>query len=291
MNKLIFGCGYLGERVAMRWREKGAKVFVVTRSAERAASFKKNGYVALIADVTRPESLKDLPIADVVLLAIGYDRSAGKPIDDVYAGGMRNVLGALAPETGRLIYISTTGVYGAGSGEWVDENTPTDPQRDGGKASLEAEKALSAHPIAKQSIILRLAGIYGPLRVPFLNELLGGQPIPARGSGYLNLIHADDAAMVVDAAAGLPLFVNGPQIFCVSDGHPVLRGEYYAEVARQIGAPPPRFVEPVPDSPRAARAVTNRRIRSTRMLRELNVKLAYSDYRAGLAAILETQNQ
>src|SRR5687768_7915743 len=190
MNKLIFGCGYLGQRVAMRWREKGAKVFVVTRSADRAASFKKAGYETIVADVTRPETLKDLPIADVVLFAVGYDRSAGKLIDDVYAGGMRNVLGALAPETGRLIYISTTGVYGAGSGDWVDENTPPDPQRDGGKASLAAEKALSAHPIAKQSIILRLAGIYGPLRVPFLNELFGGQPIPARGSGYLNLIHA-----------------------------------------------------------------------------------------------------
>jgi nucleoside-diphosphate-sugar epimerase len=291
MNKLIFGCGYLGERVAMRWREKGAKVFVVTRSTERAASFKQTGYETIVADVTRPETLKDLPIADVVLFAVGYDRSAGKLIDDVYAGGMRNVLGALAPETGRLIYISTTGVYGAGSGDWVDENTPPDPQRDGGKASLAAEKALSAHSIAKRSIILRLAGIYGPLRVPFLNELFGGHPIPARGSGYLNLIHADDAAMVVDAAAGLPHFADGPQIFCVSDGCPVLRGEYYAELAQQIGAPPPRFIEPSPNSPRAARAVTNRRIRSTRMLRELNVKLAYPDYRAGLAAILETQNQ
>ncbi|HJQ80352.1 MAG TPA: NAD-dependent epimerase/dehydratase family protein [Lacipirellulaceae bacterium] len=291
MNKLIFGCGYLGQRVAIRWREQGAKVFVVTRSAERAASFKQTGYETILADVTRPETLKDLPIADVVLFAVGYDRSAGKPIDDVYAGGMRNVLEALAPETGRLIYISTTGVYGAGSGEWVDENTAPDPQRDGGKASLAAEKALSAHPIAKQSIVLRLAGIYGPLRVPFLNELFGGHPIPARGSGFLNLIHVDDAAMVVDAAARLPPFANGLQIVCVSDGYPILRGEYYAELARQIGAPPPRFVEPAPDSPRAERAVTNRRIRNTRMLRELNVKLAYPDYRAGLAAILETQNQ
>ena len=80
-------------------------------------------------------------------------------------------------------------------------------------------------------------------------------------------------------------------VYCVSDGHPVERGEYYSEVARQIGAPPPRFVEPDPDSPRAARAESNRRVRNERMLAELRVTLAYPDYRAGLAAILETQNQ
>jgi nucleoside-diphosphate-sugar epimerase len=291
MAKLIFGCGYLGQRVAIRWRESGADVFVVTRSAARADNLKTEGYEAIVADVTRPETLNDLPVADVVLFAVGYDRSAKNTIHEVYARGMRNVLGALPPETGRFIYTSTTGVYGAGRGEWLDENTPPDPQRDGGQASLAAEKALASHAIAKQSIILRLAGIYGPLRVPFLNELFGGHPIPARGSGYLNLIHADDAAMVVDAAAEIPAFDNGPQIFCVSDGHPVLRGEYYAELARQIGAPPPRFVEPDPKSPRAARAALSRRIRNTRMLERLNVKLAYPDYRAGLAAILETQNQ
>jgi nucleoside-diphosphate-sugar epimerase len=288
MTKLVFGCGYLGRRVARQWRGNGAKVFVVTRSVERAAVFKQDGYEAIVADVTRPETLNDLPTADVVLFAVGYDRSAGKPIHNVYAGGMRNVLAALPVKTGRIIYISTTGVYGPGSGQWVDEDTLTDPQRDGGRASLAAEQVLAAHPLASNSVILRLAGIYGPLRVPFLNELFGGHPIPARESGYLNLIHVDDAAMVVDAAARLPRFENGPEIFCVSDGHPILRGEYYAELARQLGTAPPRYVEPDPDSPRAARAEANRRVRNSKLLHALNVKLTYPDYRAGLAAILET---
>ena len=83
-------------------------------------------------------------------------------------------------------------------------------------------------------------------------------------------------------------FDDGPRVYCVSDGHPVERGEYYSEVARQIGAPPPRFVEPDPNSPRAARAESNRRVRNDRMLADLRVTLAYPDYRAGLAAILTT---
>ena len=50
------------------------------------------------------------------------------------------MLAALPSQVGRFIYISTTGVYGSAGGGWVDETTPTDPQRDGGKASLAAEK-------------------------------------------------------------------------------------------------------------------------------------------------------
>src|SRR5262249_24571070 len=101
----------------------------------------------------------------------------------------------------------------------------------------------------------------------------------------------DDAAAVVIAAAesDTTTFLTtdpGPRIYCVSDGHPVERGEYYSEVARQIGMPPPSFVAPEPNSPRAQRAGSSRRILNERMLNELRVTLAYPDYRAGLAAIL-----
>ena len=75
-------------------------------------------------------------------------------------------------------------------------------------------------------------------------------------------------------------------VYCVSDGHPVERGEYYREVARLIGAPLPRFVAPDPNSPRAARAEADRRVRNDRMLAELGVQLAYPNYREGLAKIL-----
>lgn len=288
-TKLIFGCGYLGQRVARRWRDAGHEVAIVTRSRERAEQFLRDEFGAIVADVTRPESLGKLPAADTVLFAVGYDRSAGvagPSIEDVYAGGMRNVLAELPSQPGRFIYISTTGVYGPAGGAWVDEQTPPDPRRDGGRASLAAEQALAANPLGANAVILRLAGIYGPDRVPFLDKLRAGEPIPAPASGYLNLIHVDDAVEVVVAADHLETIDNGPRIFCVSDGQPVERGEYYSEVARQIGGAPPQFVAPDPNSPRAARAESNRRIANDRMLADLRVTLAYPDYRAGLAAIL-----
>jgi nucleoside-diphosphate-sugar epimerase len=291
MTVLIFGCGYLGERVALRWRAAGHEVAIVTRSAHRAERFRKQGFVPIIADVTRPHTLGQFIEAQTVLYSIGFDRTAAYSIDEVYAGGVRNVLAALPAQLSRFIFISTTGVYGPAEGGWVDEATPPAPQRDGGRASLAAERVLANHPLGGRGIILRLAGIYGPARVPFIDELRAGKPLPAPATGWLNLIHVDDAAEVVVAAAEMPLEALGthnrwPLVYSVSDGCPVERGEFYSEVARQVGAPPPRFVKPDPNSPRAARAAANRRISNVRMLADLRVTLAYPDYRAGLAAIL-----
>ena len=91
--KLIFGCGYLGERVARRWRDQGEKVCCVTRSRQRANSFQREGFATLVADVTERESVANLPVAETVLFAVGFDRSRRETatIEDVYAGGMRNV--------------------------------------------------------------------------------------------------------------------------------------------------------------------------------------------------------
>ncbi len=246
MTKLIFGCGYLGERVARRWREAGDEVVVVTRRRERAEAFERAGYGAIVADVTQPATLATLPTADTVLFAVGFDRSAGASIGEVYADGVRNVLAALPSDVGRFIYISSTGVYGDAGGGWVDEDTPPDPQRDGGRASLAAEQALAASPFAARGIVLRLAGIYGPARIPYLDKLRAGEPIPAVSVGHLNLIHVEDAAAVVVAAAKAPdrQLNRKRRIYCVSDGHPVERGEYYREVARLVGAAPPTFVAP-----------------------------------------------
>jgi nucleoside-diphosphate-sugar epimerase len=288
MTKLIFGCGYLGERVAERWHNAGDEVVVVTRSPQRADTFKKHGYAVIVADPTQSATLTKLPTADAVLFSIGFDRATHQTIEDVYARGMRNVLAALPSGTGRVIYISTTGVYGDASGDWIDEQTPTNPQRDGGRASLAAEQLLDGHPLGKNSVVLRLAGIYGPGRIPFRSLLRAGEPIPATSEGYLNLIHVVDAAAVVTlaATANIEQATDGPRVYCVSDGHPVVRGDYYREVAMQIGAPEPTFVVPEPISPRAARAASDRRVCNRRMLSELGVQLIYPDYRSGLRAIL-----
>jgi nucleoside-diphosphate-sugar epimerase len=290
MTHLIFGCGYLGSRVAKRWRDAGETVIIVTRTPDKAIELHRQGFEAIVTDLNTLDTDLCLPTIDVLLYSVGFDRTPGQTISRVYERGLQNVLRALRISNQRVIYISTTGVYGDAAGDWIDENTLPSPQREGGRASLAAEQVLTAHPLGGNSVILRLAGLYGPGRVPFLDLLRAGQPIPAAEHGHLNLIHVDDAASVVVAASNLATFTDGLRIYCVSDGHPVQRGDYYREVARQFGAPAVRFVSPDPTSPRAARAETDRRVSNARMLKDLKVSLVYPDYRAGLAAILQQAN-
>ncbi len=199
--------------------------------------FRRCGLRPVVADVTHGETLAALPPAETVLYAVGYDRAAGRSMREVYVAGLLAVLDSLPPSVERLIYISSTGVYGQTDGQWVDEDSPCEPTRESGRVCLEAERALLAHRLGGRSVTLRLAGIYGPGRLPNQAALRGGEPIAAASDGYLNLIHADDAASAVLAAAE---HARPSSLYTVSDGHPAQRHEYYAEAARLLGAPSPR---------------------------------------------------
>jgi len=239
-----------------------------------------------VGDVTIASSLHDLPIADTVLVAFGYDRSTGLPIQDVYVQGLANLLAALSADTGRVIYVSSTGVYGKTAGESVNEDSACEPLRDGGIACWNAEQLLLGHPLGSRSVRLRLAGIYGPDRIPFLSALAAGGPIATPADSFLNLIHVEDAAdVVVWGAASAP----APSLYLVSDGHPVLRREFYEEAARQIGAPAPRFVAPEADSPQSRRAAAgDKQIDSRRLWKAMQAAPKYPPSREGLAACLVT---
>ena len=286
MAKLLFGCGYLGGRVAGLWRAAGESVYAVTRTPARAAELAAAGLQPIVADVAGGGQF-DLP-ADVrtVVFAIGYDRSGGRPIREVYAGGLARAIQRVSASVERFLYISSTGVYGHFAGGEVDEASPCEPVREGGRACLAAEEVLRASRLADRSIILRLAGIYGPGRIPRAADLAAARPIDAPASGWLNLIHVDDAARIVLLAeARAPL----PSLYVVSDGQPVVRGDYYRELARLLGAPPPQFADPAAQSPAALRAASDKRINSQRMFAELQPALLYPSYREGLAAIAGCQ--
>jgi nucleoside-diphosphate-sugar epimerase len=141
--------------------------------------------------------------------------------------------------------------------------------------------------LGQRAIVLRMAGIYGPGRIPRRKELKAGLPIDAPGEGYLNLIHVDDAASAVTAAEQQsPL----PALYCVSDGHPVIRREYFRELAALLGATEPRFREPRRNAPAAERASASKRVSNQRLLAELKFELHYPSYREGLAAIVRAEH-
>ena len=291
MARLICGYGYLGARVARLWQAEGEQVWVITRSPAKAAKLVSMGFSAVVGDITdkRDEWVGLLPgNIESVLFCVGYDRQSVRPMEEVYAGGLRNVLNATSGQTCRWIYISSTGVYGTTAGTWVDEETPPQPAREGGKAALAAEQELTAHPQGQRSIILRLAGIYGPGRIPRRDDLLAGRPIGAPAEGWLNLIHVEDAARMVLLADRK---ARAPNLYVVSDGAPVVRADYYRELARLLGACPPTFVAPDPGSPAALRAASDKRVRTDKLQRELSPQFLYPSYKEGLAAIVASEGK
>jgi nucleoside-diphosphate-sugar epimerase len=261
---LILGCGYLGRVVARRWLAAGHRVAALTRS--RADELRALGIEPVLGDVTDP-ALR-LPAADTVLYAVGLDRSSGLSMRAVYVGGLANVLPAL-PDVRRFVYVSSTSVYGQTGGEWVDESSPTGPAEESGRVVLECERLLRER--RADAVVLRFAGLYGPGRVIRRAAVERGEPLAAEPDGWLNLIHVEDGARAVLAAAER----GQPGAICnVADDRPATRREFYAEMAALLGAPPPRFTATVERS--------NRRVSNRRMRAELGVDLQFPDFRAGL---------
>jgi nucleoside-diphosphate-sugar epimerase len=261
---LILGCGCLGRVVARRWLDAGHPVAALTRS--RADELRSLGIEPVIGDVTDP-GLR-LPAADVLLYAVGMDRSAGQSMREVYVGGLTNVLSAL-PDVRRFVYVSSTSVYGQADGGWVDESSPTEPAEESGRVVLECERLLRER--RPDAIVLRFAGIYGPGRVIRRTAVERGEALATDPDGWLNLIHVEDGASAVVAAAerGEP-----GATYNVADDRPATRREFYTEMAALLGTPVPQF------APMAER--TNRRVRNRRMRAELSVELRFPDFRAGL---------
>src|SRR6516165_10134582 len=141
---LLFGCGYLGRRVAERYLAEGRRVHAATRSPARAAEFRAAGLVPVLCDVTDPSSLQNLPAAATVVHCVGLDRASGRSMREVYVGGLANVLARL-PAPRRFVYVSSTSVYGQRDGEAVDEAAATEPGEESGRVVLEAEAVVRSH--------------------------------------------------------------------------------------------------------------------------------------------------
>jgi nucleoside-diphosphate-sugar epimerase len=267
--RLVFGCGYLGRRVASLWQARGRRVAALTR--RNAEALRERGIEPVSGDVLDAASLRGLPPASGVLYSVGLDRSSGRTMREVYVGGLSHVLDTLPP-AGRFIYASSTSVYGQTDGDWVTEGSAAEPAEEAGQVVLEAEQLLRAR--RPDAIILRFAGLYGPGRLLRKQAILKGEPLVGDAGKWLNLVHIDDAAAVVLAAETL----GAPgETYNVADGSPVARRDFYAVLAELLGAPAAKFEHrPEPGAP-------NRRIDAAKARAELGWSPAFPSYREGLA--------
>jgi len=160
MRILIAGLGDLGTEVARLAVGEAREVFGLRRSPARAPG----GVTLLRGDVTDPGTLELPPALDVAVYCVAADARNEGAYRRAYPEGLSHVLGALATESpeARVLFVSSTGVYGDAGGAWVDEETAPAPESFTGRAMLEAEAVLERSGFDGTS--LRLGGIYGPGR-------------------------------------------------------------------------------------------------------------------------------
>lgn len=278
----IIGCGDIGLRVAAVWQERRVAVHALARSDASAVILQKRGIAVLNGDLDQPESLPLPPAHSVVYFF------APPPTRGVTDPRMHNFLNTIPNDNlpARIVYISTSGVYGDVHGAWVTEESPVKPTVDRSRRRLDAEQALQAWAARSgvPVVILRVPGIYGPGRLP-VDVVKSGRPILSEAeSMFTNRIHADDLANICVVAGEAK---SPPGIYNVSDGHPGSMAQYFKAVADLLGVPRPPEVS-MEEAKRVLSAelmsylTESRRVDNRKMLRELGVTLKYPTLTEGL---------
>lgn len=228
---LIAGCGDLGERVAALLLARGDQVFALRRDPPGG----DDGIGWLAADLARAETLGVLPggITRLIFLPAPDQRQADS-YRAVFLDGLRNLLGALdTASLQRLLFVSSSAVYGEHGDEWVDETTPPAPPSFNGRILREAELALLDYPV--DSIVLRLAGLYGPGRLQLIDRLRAGQcGVPRQSRHWANRIHVEDAAAAIVHLLGL---AEHQALYVGVDDTPLPLDVLYDGLAALIDAP------------------------------------------------------
>jgi len=217
-----------------------------------------------------------------ILISIPPDE-LGDPVLDAHGAEIARLSGLQW-----LGYLSTTGVYGTRDGGWVDENSALRPSSARSKRRVDTEAGWLELAQARgvPVHIFRLAGIYGPRRSAFDALRAGTAKRIDAGGQVFSRIHVDDIANVLLASIAKP---RPGAIYNVCDDEPAAQEEVVAHAARLLGiAPPPLLpLDQAALSPMAKSFYADdKRVSNTLIKQELGVTLAYSNYRAGLAAIL-----
>lgn len=267
LRVLIAGSGDLGRRIARGLREDGAAVRAIARHP------RPHDPSVLACDLTQPIARGFAGTCDVLVHCLAPATRDEATYRAVYVDALRHLLAAL-PDTGRIVFVSSTAVYGDHAGRWVDESTTCQPIGFNGRILLEAEDA--ARSCGRDALVLRLGGLYGPGRDMLLRRVRAGAPLPVSEPPlYTNRIHVDDAA----AAAVHLMRQRATGLFNLVDAAPVAQPEVLDWIADRLALPRLSRIDGPPPA-------DNKRVDSTR-LRATGFQLRYPDFRAGYAALLD----
>ena len=263
---LILGCGYTGRRVANLFIARGVPVFATSRDAGNLEDLARKGASAIALDALMPVGLRQLPEGLRVLHSI-------PPVDSVDL--TPGLLKALGGQIARLVYLSTTGVYGAQRD--VDHTTTTAGGTLRERLRVEAESAVLSLPA--QALVLRPAAIYGPGRGIHVSMQRGEYKLAGEGANFVSRIHVEDLAAHAEAA----LLCELAGAFPVADEEPCTSREIAAWCAELLRLPMPSSA---PAAELHETRQSDRRVDGRRIRQLLGISLRYPSYRTGIPASL-----
>jgi nucleoside-diphosphate-sugar epimerase len=269
----IIGCGDIGRRVAVRL--SGSSIKGLVRKSSDAERLEALGIIPVVADLDRPADLEGLGVEGDWVFYF-----APPPPEGETDSRMKHFLAAIQgqkPE--KLVYISTSGVYGDCGGAWVTEDWPARPYAARARRRWDAEQQIMAWSEATGVAVVRLrvGGIYAPDRLPIERIKKGLTVICPDDAPWSNRIHADDLAQACVAAAEKG---ESGAIYNAADGHPSSMTDYFYQVADHLGLPRPPCVplKEAEDSLTPAMLSfirESRRLDVSRMISELGVSLVH----------------
>lgn len=279
----IVGCGDIGRRVARQNRGRFQPVNAWVRTGASCQACEQLGLQTHLLDLDQPMKPVTLKHGSRILYTVP------PPPQGQQDTRLEKFLASLDPDqVDRFVLISTSGVYGDCSGDWVDESTPVRPVADRALRRANAEEQLQSWAAANEVewIVLRVPGIYAPDRLP-LERLRSGIPLVNRAQApWTNRIHADDLAAACYAA--LDLEVKN-EIINIADDAPSTMTDYFLAVADYADLPRPTEI-PLQQALKTMSAgmksymAESRRIRNDKMKALLKLSLRYPSLREGLAA-------
>lgn len=276
MTVLIAGCGDLGTEVGLRLAARGERVVGWRRSPGRIPA----GIEGVAADLT--QALPAIPHdTDVVVIATAAGDRSEAAYRSAYVDATRNVLYALDRDgvrPRRILFVSSTAVYGDFDGGWVTEESPAESPAPTARLVREAEQVLLRR--SDRGTVLRLSGIYGPGRTRLIDQVRAGAAVLPAEPQWTNRIHRDDAAAAI---VHLVTAVDAPApIYLGSDELPVDLGEVLQFLAGELGLPEPPRGEVSPTRGGARRVDSG-------LLRSTGFSFTYPTYREGYHAVLAGQ--
>ncbi|MBA2721859.1 MAG: SDR family oxidoreductase [Methylibium sp.] len=283
---LIVGCGDIGERVL---RQLGGRyrVFALTSQPARRSTLRSLGATPLLGDLDVPATLGRL--AALAPRVLHLAPPPGKGREDPRTAGLLHAL-ARGGVVERIVYGSTSGVYGDAQGARIDETRATAPATDRARRRVHAEQRLRwyGRAFAATVTLLRIPGIYAadrPGGAPRERVARGTPLLRGEDDVYTNHIHADDLARTCIAALHRG---RAQRVVHVSDDTELMMGDYFDLVADLAGLPRavrlPACEMREQSTPMGWSFMSeSRRLDNRRLKCELRVVLRYPTVREGLA--------